>query len=757
MLRHDTGAYLGGCPLRCAVFVVLFACLICVTSAFASGGDTIVLPTNGATVSGSVAISIVADPGVSWSNFYIDGSYYASTPPSTITWNTTKFANGVHTISTTAFAANKTVLGSPSIKVTVTNPAVALKLSSPVAGSQVSGAVTIAANQPTGVQWENFYVDGVWMASTPPASFSWKSTQVANGPHTISVISYGASGKMGADSASVTVVNGPAAQASTPATAAPTPAATKAPTVAPTPVPPVAPTPVPTVAPTPVPTAVPTKAPTPVPTVAPTPVPTVAPTPVPTVAPTAVPTVAPTVAPSATPTTTPTAAATPVTTAQFFVSTSGSDGNNGMSPNTAWRTIQHAVNTMPSGETAIVAQGTYNERVSIVRDGVTIQADPNAASTPVVQGFDIGADNVTVDGFEITLQNNSTPNGYGIYIHDASNAVVENNYIHDLCHDGVMLDSSASNIQVLNNTIVHAQMSGIEIDGTGALVQGNDISATYQYPAVLGGIFAACTSQGSGADADAIRFFGSNHIIRANYLHDIEYDFGNTALPNPSPHIDCFQTWGESGENTSNILIDRNWCAWPSNGSLGTHAEISSIEALEGPVGNITYQNNVFQDMIRGVNATQDGGQVIGQLNFYNNTFDHLTQEAIIVDGGARNDNVENNIFYDIIGGDGFISYSSGENFLDNVFYTRAGAPSGGRYWGGGAAPAFQAVNPLFVSTGNSVGVGANYNLCVAGQNGCTATSTIGHAGALIPSITADYTGVLRSGGISIGAYQMSQ
>src|ERR1700735_54469 len=138
MLRHDTGAYLGGCPLRCAVFVVLFACLICVTSAFASGGDTIVLPTNGATVSGSVAISIVADPGVSWSNFYIDGSYYASTPPSTITWNTTKFANGVHTISTTAFAANKTVLGSPSIKVTVTNPAVALKLSSPVAGSQVS-------------------------------------------------------------------------------------------------------------------------------------------------------------------------------------------------------------------------------------------------------------------------------------------------------------------------------------------------------------------------------------------------------------------------------------------------------------------------------------------------------------------------------------------------------------------------------------------------------------------------------------------
>ena len=269
---------------------------------------------------------------------------------------------------------------------------------------------------------------------------------------------------------------------------------------------------------------------------------------------------------------------------------------------------------MPSGETVIVAQGTYSEHVSIVRDGITVQADPSAASTPTVQGFDIAADNVTVNGFEVTFQNNATPTGYGFYIHGSSNVVVENNYIHDLCHDGVMMDPADSNIQVLNNKIVHAQMSGINIDGTGAMVEGNDISATYQHPSVLGGIFAVCTNDGgSDADADAIRFFGSNHVIRSNYLHDIEYDFSNTAAPNPNPHTDCFQTWGASGESTTNILIDRNWCVWPANGSLGTHAEVSSIEALDGSVGNITYQNNVFQDMIRGINATQDGGQVIGQ------------------------------------------------------------------------------------------------------------------------------------------------
>ncbi len=258
-----------------------------------------------------------------------------------------------------------------------------------------------------------------------------------------------------------------------------------------------------------------------------------------------------------------------------------------------------------------------------MRDGVTVQADPNATSAPVVQGFTITADNVTVDGFEITFQNNSTPGGYGVYLHGASNAVVENNYIHDLCHDGVRFDSTDSSNQVLNNRIVHAQESGITIDGAGNLIQGNEIWGTYQHPSVLGGIYAVCTYDGgSGSDADGIRFFGSNHIIRSNYIHDIEYDFGNSSLPNPNPHTDCFQTWGESGETTANILIDRNWCDWPSNGSQGAQGEVGSIEALDGPVGTLTFQNNVFQDMIRGLNATQDGGQTIGQLNFYNNTFD---------------------------------------------------------------------------------------------------------------------------------------
>ncbi len=769
--------------MRAVTLSILFTCLISVTPAFASGGATITQPANGATVSGKVAISIVVDRGVSWSNFYVDGDYYASTPPSTITFDSTKVSNGVHTISVRAYSASKVVLGNPSIRVLVANQADSLKLSSPIAGSRVSGSITISANQPSGVVWENFYVDGGWIKSTPPSSFSWNTNQIADGAHTISVVSYGNSGKLGADSLSVVVANQPAPSASilpTPTaipTPVPTPVPTAVPTVAPTTTPTIAPTVVPTATPTAIatvtPTAVPTVTPTAVPTVTPTAVPTVTPTAVPTVTPTAVPTVTPTeaptdtptvtptvaptstptVAPTATPTVSPTASPTPVTSADYYVSTTGSDGNNGMTPANAWRTLQHAVNTMPSGDVALVAQGTYNERVSIVRDDITIKGDPNAASTPVVaQGFDIRADNVTVDGFEISFRNSGDPSGSGIHIHDSSNVVVQNNYIHDLCHEGVLLESTVSNVKVLNNKIVHAQMTGINIDGSGDLVEGNEIWGTYQHPGKLGGIFAACTNDGSGADADIIRFFGANHIIRSNYGHDIQLDNGDTSKPNPDPHIDCFQTWGRSGESTTNIMIEGNICRWSA-----AQGEIGSIEALNGPVGNITFQNNIFQNMRQGLNATRDGGSVIGQLNFYNNTFDHFLAEAIIVDGGARNDNIENNIFYDIVGGDGFVSYSSGENFLANVFYTRAGAPSRGLWWGGAAAPPFLAVDPLFVNYGDSTGLGADYHLCIAGQNGCTATSTVGHAGATISSVLQDIDGELRIGGYSIGAHQITQ
>jgi thermitase len=82
----------------------------------------ITAPANGANVAGTaVPITVQKAAGVSWVNVYIDGSYFASTPPLTFSWNSTSVADGSHTISANAYSASSTLLGTASITVNVTN------------------------------------------------------------------------------------------------------------------------------------------------------------------------------------------------------------------------------------------------------------------------------------------------------------------------------------------------------------------------------------------------------------------------------------------------------------------------------------------------------------------------------------------------------------------------------------------------------------------------------------------------------------
>jgi hypothetical protein len=52
------------------------------------------------------------------------------------------------------------------------------------------------------------YIDGHYLASGPPFTFSWNSTTVVNGAHTISTKAYATGGaQIGSDSLAVTVAN----------------------------------------------------------------------------------------------------------------------------------------------------------------------------------------------------------------------------------------------------------------------------------------------------------------------------------------------------------------------------------------------------------------------------------------------------------------------------------------------------------------------------------------------------------------------
>jgi hypothetical protein len=391
------------------------------------------------------------------------------------------------------------------------------------------------------------------------------------------------------------------------------------------------------------------------------------------------------------------------------------------------------------GQTAIVSAGNYGERVSIARSGtnaapITLQA-ANGVAVKLL-GFDLSGSNWVLNGFDISTQTNGSA-GWGIYVTgSASSDTIENNYIHELCHEGIFMDPTVSYISVLNNRIWQAEMAGAQVDGTNDLVQGNEVWGTQQYPSLAGGIYSVCATSG-GADADAFRFFGQYNVFRSNNLHDIY-----TVLPtNPNPHTDCFQTWGSVAMKVDNILIERNLCRWPV-ASTAVDAETAMIEGVDGQVGTVTIQNNELSDMRQGIVV----GANVAALKIYNNTWDHVMEEALIFnDSRSSADEIINNIFYDVgAGGDSYAEIPSGSPvFQDNNFRMPGGASLGSYP----TVEPYISVDPMFVNYGDATAAGADFHL----QPG----SPLKAAGITLPEVTNDYYGSSRgASGYSIGAAQ---
>jgi Bacterial Ig domain len=68
-------------------------------------------------------------------------------------------------------------------------------ITSPGAGASVHGKITVATSESANVSWVNFYVDGVWFASNPPAAsrpywIVYNTTAISSGSHTLSVNGY---------------------------------------------------------------------------------------------------------------------------------------------------------------------------------------------------------------------------------------------------------------------------------------------------------------------------------------------------------------------------------------------------------------------------------------------------------------------------------------------------------------------------------------------------------------------------------------
>jgi hypothetical protein len=465
----------------------------------------------------------------------------------------------------------------------------------------------------------------------------------------------------------------------------------------------------------------------------------------------------------------PTPASRPTPACNYYVSTTGSDSNPG-SRVQPWRHIQHAITHIANGQAACVGPGAYtgatdnNGQISITNSGAPgarkTLTTQNVSAPPKIRSLWISGSYWTVDHFDISNQSNA----YGVQVSgSATEVAITNNYIHELCREGIYTNLGTSSLKIVGNRVWHAQMAGISLSGNNSLLELNEIWGTREMPWLAGGIYAACSDPQPNScrnDADGVRFFGSGHRIRRNYIHDIPVNHAaGGPIEQQAPHSDCFQTWNNHGQPAGgDTLIEENWCRWPAR-YLATPADAlpwsklgcsggNHIAHVENATGTITWKNNVFADTAHGIIVLSGNAE----HHFLNNTFDHVQTEAIEI--GPREVagwQIENNIFFDTGDGkDGWLGWrnQSGITIGSNDFFLRSGTPRQGQWWGGGTAPKCLEADPQFMSTGTSTGAGADYRL----RN----SSPLALTGETIPAVKNDILGTPRiAGKYSYGAFQL--
>src|SRR3989454_1084203 len=178
---------------------------------------TISSPSSGVTVSGTITVSVTVSENahVTRVELLVDNFFGLtdSAPPFSFLWDTTTVGNGSHSLMAKAYDAAGNFGTSTTVTVNVQNSAPdttppTCAITTPSNGATVSGTITPAAtaSDDVGVSKVEFYVDDVWRATdtTSPYSFSWDTTTVGNGSHSLMVKAYDAAGNIGA-STSVTV------------------------------------------------------------------------------------------------------------------------------------------------------------------------------------------------------------------------------------------------------------------------------------------------------------------------------------------------------------------------------------------------------------------------------------------------------------------------------------------------------------------------------------------------------------------------
>lgn len=459
----------------------------------------------------------------------------------------------------------------------------------------------------------------------------------------------------------------------------------------------------------------------------------------------------------------------------YYVSTSGSDSNNGTSPATPFQTISHINGLTINNATRVLFNGgqTFTGAVALTTSNVsaavtlasygTGQATISSGSAACITATNLG--NITATNLTCTGggQNTNTTDGVHIENSQSGNTKLQNITLNNLNisqygYNGVNILGSAgtsgfNNVSILS--VVAHDNSGVGTSGTGGIIvqsstgygSGNTAPAhtnvTIEYNTVYNntghtgntnwvgsGIFVGET-KGATVEFNIAHNNGANNNVGAGPVGIWTGDSGTVTIAFNESYNNLSQTFDGGGFDcdggTFNCLIEYNY----SHGNYGPGYLVDVYN--DGTVttsSGVTVRYNISENDMQGGTADNIANfeislnsNTITNLFIYNNTIYGSTANPLFLQGAgtyATAANFANNILY-ASGSATFVQANgtpSGLNYTGNDYYT---AGSFSIAWGGTTYTSFaswQTATGQEKISGSNVGLTSNPSLTSPGSGG---------------------------------------
>ncbi|MDT3697736.1 MAG: right-handed parallel beta-helix repeat-containing protein [Ignavibacterium sp.] len=313
----------------------------------------------------------------------------------------------------------------------------------------------------------------------------------------------------------------------------------------------------------------------------------------------------------------------------YYVSETGNNGNNGLTAQTAFATLQHAADIVAAGDSVLVLAGNYagfdirtngtqilpivfkaiennvviDERNSVTPDGINIEN----ASWIVIDGFEVkdqprAGIRAAVSDF-VTIKNNYCHNNqrWGIFTGFTDDLIVENNTCSFSADEhGIYVSNSSDRPIIRNNHSFNNNGCGIHMNGD--ISMGSD------------GIISKASVEGNILHDNG---YGGGSAINMDGVQNSDI-YNNLIYNNHATGIAMFQIDG--GDASKNNKVFNNTIIQPSDGRW-------CIISVDGSTGNTIYNNILINHHGFRGSISIDAASANGFVSDYNILVNRLSND----------------------------------------------------------------------------------------------------------------------------------